>query len=156
MRGDGSARGLTAPLRIAQDRANRDDIATIASQARQSAGEENMPGSRNGIAALVAAMLFAGAASAPAHADELAHGRQLAEDMCGTCHAIGPEDETENVEAPTFSEIAGRYSVWDLQEALAEGIVVGHEDMPEFTLTPQQINALLTYMDTLTPDDAQQ
>lgn len=115
-----------------------------------------MPGSRNGIGALVAAMLFAGAASAPAQADALAEGRQLAEDMCGACHAIGPEDETENPEAPTFREIAGRYSVWNLQEALAEGIVVGHEDMPEFTLSPEQINALLSYMDTLTPDDAAQ
>jgi len=103
---------------------------------------------------LSAVILLAATVSLPAHADELAEGRELAEDMCGTCHAIGPADETENVDAPTFSEIAGRYSVWNLQEALAEGIVVGHEDMPEFTLTPQQINALLSYMDTLTPDDA--
>ncbi|RIA55996.1 c-type cytochrome [Dichotomicrobium thermohalophilum] len=115
-----------------------------------------MLGSRNGISALLAAMLLAGGAGAPAQANALEEGRQLAEDMCGTCHAISPEDETENPEAPTFSEIAGRYSVWNLQEALAEGIVVGHEDMPEFTLSPEQINALLSYMDTLTPEDAAQ
>lgn len=115
-----------------------------------------MLGSRHGAGALFAAMLFAGAASAPAQAAELAEGRQLAENMCGTCHAIAPGDESGNAQAPTFREIAGRYSVWNLQEALAEGIVVGHEDMPEFTLTPAQINALLSYMDTLTPEDAQQ
>jgi len=34
--------------------------------------------------------------------------------------------------------------------------VVGHEDMPAFTLQPDQISALLTYMDTLSPDSAQQ
>jgi len=114
-----------------------------------------MLGSRNTVRGVVAAVLLAGALSLPAQADELAQGRALAEDMCGACHAIGPEDETENPEAPTFREIAGRYSVWNLQEALAEGIVVGHEDMPEFTLNPEQINALLSYMDTLTPEDAQ-
>jgi len=47
-------------------------------------------------------MLLVSAASLPALADELAAGRELAETMCGTCHAIGPEDETENAEAPTF------------------------------------------------------
>ncbi len=113
-----------------------------------------MPGSRYAASTLLTAMLLLSAASLPAQADEPADGRELAEEMCGACHAIGPEDETENAEAPTFSEIAGRYSVWNLQEALAEGIVVGHEDMPEFTLNPAQINALLTYMDTLTPDGA--
>jgi len=115
-----------------------------------------MPGSRYGASTLLTAMLLVSAASLPALADELAAGRELAEKMCGTCHAIGPEDETENAEAPTFMEIAGRYSVWNLQEALAEGIVVGHEDMPAFTLQPDQISALLTYMETLSPDSAQQ
>ncbi len=115
-----------------------------------------MPRSRYGASKLLMAMLLASAASLPVQADELAEGRELAEEMCGACHAIGPDDETGNAEAPTFSDIAGRYSVWNLQEALAEGIVVGHEDMPEFTLSPEQINALLSYMDTLSPQAALQ
>jgi mono/diheme cytochrome c family protein len=106
--------------------------------------------------ALLAIVWLASGLSAPAQADVLEDGRQLAESMCGTCHAISPDDETENAEAPRFTEIAGRYSVWNLQEALAEGIVVGHEGMPAFTLHPEQINALLSYMDTLSPDGAHQ
>jgi len=100
-------------------------------------------------AALGVALLLA---STSAHADQLAAGRQLAEDMCGTCHAIIPGRESAHAQAPTFRKIAGRYSVWNLQEALAEGIVVGHADMPEITLKPEQINALLSYMDTLSPE----
>jgi len=105
---------------------------------------------------LVVAVALAGATILPAHAGDLAAGRDLAEDMCGSCHAVDADGKSTNAEAPPFREIAARYSVWNLQEALAEGIMVGHEDMPEFTLSPEQIDALLSYMDTLTPEKPQQ
>jgi len=96
-----------------------------------------------------------GLISGSAVAQDLAAGRDLAENLCEACHAIGATGESANAEAPTFRDIAARYSVWNLQEALAEGIVVGHEDMPAFTFSPEQIDALLSYMDTLTPPDSQ-
>jgi len=104
----------------------------------------------------LAAGLFAGAAAvAPGTAAEpLKQGRALAEALCQRCHGIGHSGESADENAPPFRDIAGRYSVWALQEALAEGILVGHPDMPEFTLDPDEINALLSYMDTLTPPDA--
>jgi len=106
---------------------------------------------------LAAVVTVAGVSAAlPASATELETGRRLAEEMCAACHAIGQSGESANAEAPPFREIAGRYSVWNLQEVLAEGIMVGHEDMPQFTFTPGEINALLSYMDTLTPKGAQQ
>ena len=87
-----------------------------------------------------------------ARAGELERGRDLAQTMCGACHAIGDDGDSANAEAPPFRVIAERYSVWNLQEALAEGILVGHPDMPQFTLEPDEINALLSYMETLGPD----
>jgi hypothetical protein len=33
-----------------------------------------------------------------------------------------------------------------LEEALAEGIVTGHPDMPEFMASPDQINAIIAYI----------
>ena len=76
-------------------------------------------------------------------------GRELAERLCARCHAIDAHGRSKLPVAPPFRVIANRYSVWGLQEALAEGIVVGHPQMPEFVLNPDEIYRLLTYMDTL-------
>jgi len=54
--------------------------------------------------------------------------------------------------APPFRVLPHRYPVANLAEALAEGIVVGHPAMPEFTFEPDEINALLTYIQSLAPD----
>ena len=99
---------------------------------------------------LLAASCGALAANA-ADSESVAAGRILAKRHCGRCHAIGPADHSRLRRAVPFRVIAARYSVWDLQEALAEGIVVGHPAMPKFIFTPKDIGALLSYMDTLTP-----
>lgn len=103
-----------------------------------------------------AGLLLASALASAAAAQEVEDGRRLAENLCQRCHAIGESGESANSEAPPFREIAGRYSIWSLQEALAEGILVGHPDMPQFTLGPDEINALLSYWDTLTPARAKE
>jgi mono/diheme cytochrome c family protein len=51
--------------------------------------------------------------------------------------------------APPFRVLHQRYPIENLAEALAEGIVTGHSAMPEFTFTPDEIDALLTYIGSL-------
>jgi cytochrome c len=53
--------------------------------------------------------------------------------------------------APPFRDLAKRYPIENLAEALAEGIVTGHPAMPRFTFEPREIEALLTFIATLTP-----
>ena len=36
-----------------------------------------------------------------------------------------------------------------VEESLAEGIVSGHPDMPEFTFEPKEINSILAYLNSL-------
>ena len=84
-----------------------------------------------------------------AAAQDLEAGKALAEKHCGTCHAVGPIGDSRLPAAPPFRDIAERYSVWNLEEALAEGIVTGHAEMPQFIFKPQEITNLLAYMDTL-------
>ena len=50
--------------------------------------------------------------------------------------------------APAFSTLGQIVNIDDLAEALAEGILTGHGpvEMPEFTLDPDQIDALLAYL----------
>ncbi len=82
--------------------------------------------------------------------DEVAErGRALAEEHCARCHAIGRDDSSRLPIAPAFRELMQRYPADSLAEALAEGIVTGHHQMPEFEFPPDQIEALVRYLDTL-------
>jgi len=58
-------------------------------------------------------------------------------------------DESPLPEAPPFRRLHDRYKIDDLAEAFAEGIVVGHKEMPPFEFGPPQINALLAYIKSL-------
>lgn len=98
-------------------------------------------------AAMVAALAIVRAG--PGQAQDLEAGRRLAEENCARCHAVGENGESPFEEAPPFREFPARWPLENLEEALAEGIVVGHEAMPEFVLAPQQIADLLAYIESL-------
>jgi mono/diheme cytochrome c family protein len=102
------------------------------------------------IAGCAAAALLV-AAAMPAAAQDQGEGKRFAESHCAKCHAIGPQGDSPLAKAPPFRAIAAKGNVDNLQEALAEGIVVGHEAMPEFELEPQQIAGLLDYLKSLAP-----
>lgn len=51
--------------------------------------------------------------------------------------------------APAFRDLSRRYPIENLAEALAEGIVVGHPLMPQFSFSRREIDALLTYIQDL-------
>ncbi len=80
---------------------------------------------------------------------KLAVGKLLAETHCSGCHAIGPEGDSPHEEAKPFRKLSQNYPVSDLAEAFAEGIIVGHPDMPVFTLNPYEIDALITYLESI-------
>lgn len=86
----------------------------------------------------------------PANSEEAmlgASGEVLAKRLCSDCHAIGANDLSPHLEAPPFRTLGEAYPVEHLAEALAEGIIVGHPDMPVFELSPDQISALLSYLE---------
>lgn len=87
---------------------------------------------------------------APADIDILVEtGRALLEPNCGECHAIGMDDESPLAEASPFRDIALAYDPEFLAEPLAEGIVTGHPDMPEFVFQPDEIDAIIAYLSFL-------
>ncbi len=96
-------------------------------------------------------LLIAAVIGSGAQAQTVAEGRKLAQAYCARCHAIGETGASPHTQAPPFRAIAAKGHVDDLQEALAEGIMVGHADMPEFTFEPQQIADFLAYLKTLAP-----
>lgn len=76
-------------------------------------------------------------------------GQALARAECSRCHGIGRTDESPLEQAPPFRRLHQRYPIEHLAEAFAEGIVVGHTEMPAFQLDPAQIDALLAYLASL-------
>lgn len=98
--------------------------------------------------AFSAAVFLAGPARAEGD-DMIAKGRALVTEKCARCHAVGPDDASPHETAPPFRDVVEIYPSEDLAEALAEGIVSGHPDMPVFTFKPEEIEAFLGYLNTL-------
>lgn len=79
----------------------------------------------------------------------LATGLELAEIHCATCHAVAADDISAVAGAPAFRDLSQLYPLESLEEPLAEGIVTAHENMPEFALEPQDIDAFLGYLTSI-------
>jgi len=68
---------------------------------------------------------------------------------CSRCHAVDKVSPSPLKLAPPFRTLHRRYPVDSLAEAMAEGIVTGHPNMPEFRLDPGQIADVLAFLHTL-------
>lgn len=88
-------------------------------------------------------------ASLSAAEPDIAHGQALIEANCATCHAAGRTGDSPHPEAPAFRTLSQRYPIETLEEALAEGIVTGHPDMPEFVATPDQIADIVAFLESI-------
>jgi cytochrome c len=86
-----------------------------------------------------------------AEKDRAAAGLNLAEKFCARCHAVTETGESPHKEAPPFRVFASKWPLENLEEALAEGIVTGHPDMPALVFEPDEIGALIEYLYTLAP-----
>lgn len=76
-------------------------------------------------------------------------GANLARAHCARCHSIDKVSESPLKIAPPFRTLRQRYPVEDLEEPLAEGIVTGHQNMPEFRLAPDQIGDFIAFLKSL-------
>lgn len=100
---------------------------------------------------LVVAGLGACAAPGPSVSQPEAQlrGEAFAETMCSGCHAIGRTGQSQHPDAAPFRTLSAKYPVRALEEGLAEGITVGHPDMPPFALAPADIDDLLDYIESI-------
>jgi mono/diheme cytochrome c family protein len=75
-------------------------------------------------------------------------GELLLRENCSRCHAIGKEgnSRTRSADLPDPLEpLSDRGPL----ESLAEGIVSGHPDMPIFVFSPQDIEAIIDYLQSI-------
>lgn len=99
------------------------------------------------IVALVGLLALGAAASA--QTPEISRGQTLVERHCGGCHAVGRADASPEPAAPPLRELNLRYEPEMLGEALAEGILTGHPMMPEFRFPPDDVRAIIEYLNSI-------
>lgn len=78
-----------------------------------------------------------------------ARGQTIVEQNCSSCHATGRSGDSPAPEAPPFRTLSHNYRVDALEEALAEGISVGHPAMPQFAFAPDDVRALVAYLQSI-------
>lgn len=88
-------------------------------------------------------------APAMAQSPSVQRGHTFARANCSRCHSIDKVTPSPLAIAPPFRDLHKRYPIENLEEPLAEGIVTGHINMPEFKLAPDQIRDFLAYLKTL-------
>jgi mono/diheme cytochrome c family protein len=103
---------------------------------------------RTSLVTTVAASLFC-VAQADAQTPTVQRGLNFVRANCARCHSIDKVTPSPLAIAPPFRELHKRYPVESLQEAFAEGIQTGHQNMPQFRLEPDQIGDVIAYLKTL-------
>ena len=98
---------------------------------------------------LPALLLALGLQQAHAQAADLKHGETLLARHCGACHATDRSDASADKAAPALRSIGQRYKVESLEEALGEGFMSGHPDMPEFKFDADDVGAIIAYLKSI-------
>jgi mono/diheme cytochrome c family protein len=80
----------------------------------------------------------------PALTQDLTVGRKLAVRWCMACHVVEPEQSRATDNAPSFRAIAGRPGT--TAGSLDRYLSTGHTLMPDFLLSSQERDALVTYI----------
>lgn len=76
-------------------------------------------------------------------------GYALVQTNCASCHAVGPAEDSPLRRAPPFRSLGERYPVRYLEEALVEGIVTAHPDMPAFAFSAEEAADIVAYLERL-------
>ena len=76
-------------------------------------------------------------------------GEFLLTTNCARCHAVGRRGASPHPAAPPFRTLSRKYKIEGLAEALAEGLSTGHPDMPEFVFAPDDVGAIIDYLQSI-------
>lgn len=98
---------------------------------------------------MASAAILIAALSVPASADDPKRGEDLLRRNCASCHAIGRTGDSPHKQAPLFRTLGQRYPVESLEEALGEGFMTGHPDMPEFKFDADDVGAIIAYLTSI-------
>jgi cytochrome c len=92
---------------------------------------------------------FCVSAAAAQDAATIRRGEVLVNRDCSRCHATARTGQSTHPEAPLFRTLGKRYPIEALEEALGEGIISGHPDMPEFRFERNEVRAITAYLKSI-------
>jgi cytochrome c len=98
-----------------------------------------------------AALLAAGTAGALAADDtSAAAGKAVLEAHCAKCHSLTATGDSPLPKAPPLRQVYLKYPIEQLEEGFAEGMGSRHRDMPQIQFSPDQVEAILNYLGSIT------
>jgi mono/diheme cytochrome c family protein len=83
------------------------------------------------------------------HEASIARGETLVEENCLRCHARFPEEVSSNKSAPSFANLFVHYPPEYIAESFAEGVFMGHQQMPPFEFSAREVDDLVAYLKDL-------
>ncbi|MFD0914833.1 c-type cytochrome [Pseudahrensia aquimaris] len=79
----------------------------------------------------------------------IAAGQEILQSNCAQCHEVTSKGKSPHRQAVEFRYLSRSYPVSQLAEALAEGIMSGHPDMPMFEFDSQQVEQIIAYLESI-------
>ena len=98
---------------------------------------------------LIVLLALLTAMQSAAVAVDLRTGEALLTRDCSSCHAIGRVGDSPSPDALAFRTLGSRYPVESLEEALGEGMMSGHPDMPEYKYDADEVGAIIDYLKSI-------
>jgi cytochrome c len=98
---------------------------------------------------ILAAALALGTIGPAAAEGDIKLGETLLTRNCAPCHAVGRAGDSPRKDAPAFRTLSKRYPIESLEEALGEGIMSGHPDMPEFKFDADGVGGIIAYLKSI-------
>jgi len=77
------------------------------------------------------------------------HGRALAIEFCGACHAIDKSGASPKPEAPPLRAIGQSYDLDGFVDRLQSGVASDHPDMPEVKFSERDARDMRAYLRTI-------
>ncbi len=101
--------------------------------------------------AVLAAASIGGLGVSTAQTDtaSVERGGDLARLLCTKCHTLSARGDSPNADAPPFRELLQKLTPEGIEDELAEGILMGHQPMPQWEFSSQQIYDLSNFIISL-------
>ncbi|MFN3888810.1 MAG: c-type cytochrome [Beijerinckiaceae bacterium] len=106
-----------------------------------------MPVSTRFARAASLATILTAAVIPPGLAADARKGEQLAMRWCASCHVVASDQQRAQSDAPTFAAISATRRIPEITNFLRQS----HPQMPDMSLSRDEIADLITYMHTLAP-----
>ena len=94
--------------------------------------------------ALISLLLISGHSLAAGQANS---GKQIAVQLCASCHLVTEEQKSALADVPTFAAVSAKYG--EEVDFLVGFLADPHPPMPNFNLTRREIRDLLAYIKSL-------